>query len=100
MSDEWDHPAPNPRRKLAEHIQLLLIFSRHAFVLTGRVPHDHLLRPLRAMTDEALQQLKSRFRNLYAKVGRPSIAPEKLLRALLLQALYSVGSFRSPILFA
>jgi transposase len=46
------------------------------------------------MTDEALQQLKPRFNSLYAKIGRPSIPPEKLLRALLLQALYSVRSER------
>jgi transposase len=46
------------------------------------------------MTDEALQQLRPRFNSLYAKTGRPSIAPEKLLRALLLQALYSVRSER------
>ncbi len=48
-----------------------------------RVPQDHPLRVLRAMTDEALQQLQPRFNKLYAKTGRPSIAPEKLLRALL-----------------
>jgi len=42
------------------------------------------------MTDEALRELQPRFHKLYAKTGRPSIAPEKLLRALLLQALYSV----------
>src|SRR2546423_9849437 len=59
-----------------------------------RVPQDHPLRPLRVMTDEALQQLQPRFNKLYAKTGRPSIAPEKLLRALLLQALYSVRSER------
>ena len=59
-----------------------------------RVPQDHPLRSLRAMTDEALQQLQPRFNRLYAKTGRPSIAPEKLLRALLLQALYSVRSER------
>src|ERR1700738_2698575 len=59
-----------------------------------RVPQDHPLRSLRAMTDEALQQLKPRLNNLYAKIGRPSIAPEKLLRALLLQVLYSVRSER------
>jgi transposase len=59
-----------------------------------RVPHDHPLRSLRAMADEALQQLELRFNKLYAKTGRPSIAPEKLLRALLLQALYSVRSER------
>jgi len=44
------------------------------------------------MTDEALRELQPRFNKLYAKTGRPSIAPEKLLRALLLQALYSVRS--------
>src|SRR5713226_5486637 len=59
-----------------------------------RVPHDHPLRPLRVMTEEALRELQPRFNQLYAKSGRPSIAPEKLLRALLLQALYSVRSER------
>src|SRR5438552_4345134 len=59
-----------------------------------RVPQDHPLRPLRVMTDEAPQQLQPRFNNLYAKIGRPSIAPEKLLRAFLLQALYYVRSER------
>jgi transposase len=46
------------------------------------------------MADEALRELQSRFSRLYAKTGRPSIAPEKLLRALLLQLLYSVRSER------
>jgi hypothetical protein len=46
------------------------------------------------MTDEALRDLQPRFNKLYARTGRPSIAPEKLLRALLLQALYSVRSER------
>jgi len=59
-----------------------------------RVPQDHPLRLLRVMTDEALRELQPRFHKLYAKTGRPSIAPEKLLRALLLQALYSVRSER------
>src|SRR5271169_3476538 len=59
-----------------------------------RVPQYHPLRLLRAMTNQALQQLQPRFNKLYAKTGRPSIAPEKLLRALLLQALYSVRSER------
>ena len=53
-----------------------------------RVPQDHPLRPLRVMVDEALRGLQPRFNKLYAQTGRPSIAPEKLLRALLLQALY------------
>src|SRR5256885_14884653 len=59
-----------------------------------RVPQDHPLRVLRFMTEEALRELQLRFNKLYAKSGRPSIAPEKLLRALLLQALYSVRSER------
>jgi len=59
-----------------------------------RVPQDHPLRPIRAMADEALRELRPRFSKLYAKTGRPSIAPEKLLRALLLQVLYSVRSER------
>lgn len=59
-----------------------------------RVPQDHPLRPIRAMADEALRELQRKFSKLYAKTGRPSIAPEKLLRALLLQVLYSVRSER------
>ncbi len=59
-----------------------------------RVPQDRPLRSPRAMTGEALQRLQPRFNRLYAKTGRPSIAPEKLLRALLLQALYLVRSER------
>ncbi|HSF04592.1 MAG TPA: IS5 family transposase [Methylomirabilota bacterium] len=62
--------------------------------LEQRVPADHPLRPLRAMVDEALRELSPQFSRLYAKVGRPSIAPERLLRALLLQVLYSVRSER------
>ena len=59
-----------------------------------RVPLDHPLRRLRAMTDQALQALSPQFSELYSLQGRPSIAPEKLLRALLLQALYSIRSER------
>jgi transposase len=59
-----------------------------------RIPAEHPLRPIREMTDEVLRQLSRRFARLYAKAGRPSIAPEKLLRALLLQVLYSVRSER------
>ena len=54
-----------------------------------RVPQDHPLRPIRRMTDQALQRLSPRFERMYADIGRPSIAPEKLLRALLLQAALS-----------
>ncbi len=59
-----------------------------------RVPADHPLRPMRKMTDEILKQLSPRFDKLYSRVGRPSIAPERLLRALLPQVLYSVRSER------
>ncbi len=59
-----------------------------------RVPADHPLRRIRSMTDRALQQLSPMFSELYPCYGRPSIAPEKLLRALLLQAFYSVRSER------
>jgi transposase len=59
-----------------------------------RVPKDHPLRPIRKAVDEILVDLSPRFKKLYSKTGRPSIAPEKLLRALLLQVLYSVRSER------
>ena len=57
-----------------------------------RVPADHPLRAIRTMTDEALRRLSPRFETLYASRGRPSVPPEQLLRALLLQVLYSVGA--------
>ena len=59
-----------------------------------RVPKDHPLRAIRAMVDVALRNMGPQFDAMYAKVGRPSIAPEKLLRALLLQILYTVRSER------
>ncbi|MHB8734137.1 MAG: IS5 family transposase [Terriglobales bacterium] len=59
-----------------------------------RVPAEHPLRAIRAMADEALRGLSRRFSRLYARTGRPGIAPERLLRALLLQALYSIRSER------
>src|SRR5438552_13916342 len=59
-----------------------------------RIPADHPLRPIREMTGTLLRQLSPRFARLYAKTGRASIAPEKLLRALLLQVLYTVRSER------
>jgi transposase len=62
--------------------------------LEQRVPAGHPLRTIRAMVDEALRELTGRFDELYATTGRPSIAPEKLLRALLLQALYGKRSER------
>jgi transposase len=59
-----------------------------------RVRPDHPLRAIREMVDVVLSQLSRSFDSMYAKVGRPSIAPEKLLRAQLLQMLYSVRSER------
>ena len=59
-----------------------------------RVPKDHPLRAIRAMVDVALGNMGPQFDAIYATVGRPSIAPEKLLRALLLQVLYTVRSER------
>ena len=60
----------------------------------ARVRRDHPLRPIRRMTDAALARLSSRFDRLYSTLGRPSIPPEQLLRALLLQMLYSIRSER------
>lgn len=59
-----------------------------------RVRPDHPLRPIRRMTDQALAALSPRFAKMYSDIGRPSIPPEQLLRALLLQSLYSVRSER------
>lgn len=60
----------------------------------ARVPVEHPLRPIRLMVDIALKELSPAFNRMYAGFGRPSIAPEKLLRALLLQVLYTIRSER------
>jgi transposase len=60
----------------------------------ARVRKDHPLRAIRAMVDEVLSEMSRQFDAMYASVGRPSIAPEKLLRAQLLQMLYSIRSER------
>jgi transposase len=57
-----------------------------------RVPKHHPLRPIRILINEALQALSPEFETMYADFGRPSIAPEKLLRALLLQILFTIRS--------
>ena len=62
--------------------------------LEERIPQSHPLRPMRALVDAALKELSPRFSRLYAKSGRPSIPPERLLRALLLQVLFSIRSER------
>lgn len=60
----------------------------------SRIPKQHPLRPIRQMVDSALSELSDEFEASYAQVGRPSIAPEKLVRALLLQVFYSIRSER------
>jgi len=65
--------------------------------LEQRVPADHPLREIRALTDGVLQSLDAEFDKLYAATGRSSIAPEYMLRALLLQAFYSIRSERQLV---
>ena len=62
--------------------------------LEKRIPQDHPLRPMRELTDRVLARLSRRFSQMYSDVGRPSIAPEKLLRALLVQMFYTIRSER------
>ena len=59
-----------------------------------RIRADHPLRAIREMTDQALEALSGTLESLYSELGRPSIAPERLLRAVLLQLLYSIRSER------
>jgi transposase len=60
----------------------------------SRIPQNHPLRPIRRISDTAPTSLSDRFDQLYSEIGRPSIPPERLLRALLLQAFYSIRSER------
>jgi transposase len=60
----------------------------------ARVPADHPLRPIRKMVSVALDNMSEAFQRMYPRIGRPSVPPEKLLRALLLQVLYSIRSER------
>lgn len=60
----------------------------------ARVPANHPLRAIRAIVDEALEVMSADFDAMYSRIGRPSIPPEKLLRALLLQAFYTIRSER------
>jgi transposase len=60
----------------------------------SRIPTTHPLRPIRAIVAEALAQMDRKLETLYAQNGRPSIAPERLIRALLLQVLYTIRSER------
>jgi transposase len=60
----------------------------------ARVPQDHPLRLIKALTGAVLASMSKRFDQMYSRVGRPSIPPERLLKAQLLIALYSVRSDR------
>jgi transposase len=62
--------------------------------LEARIPADHPARQIRAMANRALARLDAEFEKLYSSTGRPSIAPERLLRATLLMVLYSIRSER------
>lgn len=64
------------------------------------VPADHPLRPIRLLVNEALERLNGLFNEIYADTERAGIAPEKLMRALLLQVFYSIRSKRQPRGFA
>src|ERR1700723_191277 len=75
-----------------EDIQQSELFSYGS--LEDRVPEGHPLRVIRAMVDEALREMSARFDEIYPENGRRSIPPERLLRALLLQMLYSIRSER------
>src|SRR5215204_2180545 len=86
------HPRQEPPMRGAESGQVALF----SYVdLERRIPRDHPLRAMKALVEPVLAELSPRFAALYADdVGRPSIPPEQLLRALLLQVLYTVRSER------
>jgi transposase len=75
-----------------EDLQQQELFSYGS--LEERVPANHPLRPIRTMVDEALKALDGRFDEIYVEDGRKSIPPERLLRALVLQLLYTIRSER------
>jgi transposase len=65
--------------------------------IEDRIPQDHPIRPLKKLVDQALEKLSKDFDGLYSRTGRPSIPPEQLLRALLLQIFFSVRSERQLV---
>src|SRR6202022_1907135 len=79
-----------PMRGKGDRSEILFSYIR----LDERIPADHPLRVIRQLVDAALAELSRAFAKLYARDGRPSIPPERLLRALLLQAFYTVRSER------
>jgi transposase len=69
--------------------------ARFSYVrMEQRIPADHPMRRIRSMADRALEMMDAVFDELYSETGRPSIAPERLLRAQLLMILYSIRSER------
>jgi transposase len=66
----------------------------HYFSIEERVPQDHPLRSIRALCDKLLSRMSDTFDTMYSDIGRPSIAPEVLLKSTILMALYSVRSER------
>src|SRR5688500_16082353 len=77
------------RGKTAEQTSMVCLIS-----LEARVPLDHPLRDIKELADAALAELSPVFDAMYAETGRPSVPPERLLKSLLLIALYSVRSER------
>lgn len=77
------------RGSLDKQINVVCLYS-----LEDAVPHDHPIRAIRRLTDAALHELEPVFEHMYADIGRPSIPPERLLKCLVLMALYSVRSER------
>ena len=65
--------------------------------IEDRIPQDHPIRPLKKLVDQGLENLSRDFDRLYSKTGRPSIPPEQLLRALLLQIFFSIRSERQLV---
>jgi transposase len=63
-----------------------------AIRVEDRVRRDHPLRPIKKMVDEELSRMSRRFDAAYAETGRPGVPPERLLKAMLLQSLYSIRS--------
>jgi len=64
----------------------------HTFILDDLIPEHHPLRPVKVRADRILADMSRKFRRAYGKTGRPSVPPERLIKALLLQALYSIRS--------
>ena len=60
----------------------------------SRIPDDHPLRAIRALADEVLGEMSPLFNAMYAETGRPSVPPERLLKGMVLMALYTVRSER------